>query len=123
MTPILLVAALALSADAQARVPWGDRDRDGDGLSNGLERSIGSDPRAADTDGDGWTDWEEYVYVGRHAGTNARNTPDDDCDGLYDVYEAAFGTSDRSDDTDGDGWTDWEEYVYGSDGTDPASVP
>ena len=123
MAGFLLMAALGWSGLAEARGLAIHGDRDGDGLTNGLERSLGSNPFVADSDADGWTDWEEYVYVGGVAGTDPNDTPDDDGDSLYDVYEVAYGTDDTIADTDGDGWTDWEEYVFNSDGTDAASTP
>jgi hypothetical protein len=87
-------------------------DRDGDGLddyweTNGWDiiidtsgygsdalvtRHVTSDPTRLDTDGDGLTDWEEWL----------------------------FGTDPRDSDTDHDGLTDYEEiFIYG---TDPCSV-
>ncbi|MHA1347220.1 MAG: binary toxin-like calcium binding domain-containing protein [Candidatus Heimdallarchaeaceae archaeon] len=42
-------------------------DTDGDGLSDGLE-ALGSSPNDADSDGDGYTDYEEF-----NAGTNPRD--------------------------------------------------
>ena len=103
--------------------PHNTPDDDGDGLYDVYERDYGTSDRLADTDGDGWDDWEEYVYVAGTAGSDASDTPDDDGDGLYDVYEVASGTDDTLADTDGDGADDYLEYVYGSDGTDPTSVP
>lgn len=38
-------------------------DDDGDGLYLPYEREQGSDPRVADTDGDGSDDYYEYVYA------------------------------------------------------------
>ena len=40
-----------------------DGDYDNDGLSNYLEKLLGTDPNNPDTDGDGLTDWDEiYIY-------------------------------------------------------------
>ena len=39
-----------------------DGDRDGDGLTNATEATLGTSPYRADTDRDGDTDYEEYVY-------------------------------------------------------------
>lgn len=39
-----------------------ERDTDGDGLSDELERTIGTDPYSVDTDGDGKSDHEEVSY-------------------------------------------------------------
>ncbi|MEL7451162.1 MAG: thrombospondin type 3 repeat-containing protein [Pseudomonadota bacterium] len=75
-----------------------DRDVDGDGVPDIVEAYLGMDPLEADflldSDGDGWTDFEELVR-----GTN----PDDA--GVEPV------------DTDGDGWSDFDEGLRG---TDPA---
>jgi hypothetical protein len=61
MAGVLLIAAVLLPGSAHARGSWGLQDRDGDGLNNAFERSIGSNPFRSDTDGDGWSDWTEYV--------------------------------------------------------------
>ncbi len=53
-------------------------DFDGDGLTNGRERTAGSDPGRPDTDGDGLTDGAEAI-----AGTDPTNS-DTDGDGLRD---------------------------------------
>jgi len=44
---------------------------DGDGLTNGQEAQLGFNPTKVDTDGDGYTDWAEYI-----AGTSG--TEEDD---------------------------------------------
>ncbi|MFT4304320.1 MAG: thrombospondin type 3 repeat-containing protein [Candidatus Woesearchaeota archaeon] len=41
-----------------------DLDFDGDGLSNFMEFTLGTDPNNPDTDGDGWTDFEEVMIYG-----------------------------------------------------------
>lgn len=61
-----------------------DEDCDEDGLINGYELSIGSDPVFKDTDGDG----------------------------LRDKEEIDFGTSPIIEDTDGDGINDYDEYRF-----------
>ncbi len=53
-------------------------DFDNDGLNNGLERALGTDPARADTDNDGLTDGAEVAL-----GTDPLN-PDTDEDGLWD---------------------------------------
>ena len=40
-----------------------DTDDDGDGLSNGIERTLGTNPRRQDTDGDGLDDGAEVAHV------------------------------------------------------------
>ncbi len=48
--------------DADAGVIGEGMDTDGDGLSDSLERSIGSNPMLRDSDGDGYTDDQEYEF-------------------------------------------------------------
>lgn len=65
-------------------------DTDGDGLSDGLETNIGTDPNDADSDDDGLLDGEEPNPADDHDGDgdiNARD-PDSDGDGLTDGLEA-----------------------------------
>ena len=73
----------------------------------------------ADTDGDGWDDYTEYIYSS--AVDDAGETPDDDGDGLYLPYELAQGSDPDVVDTDGDGWDDYTEYIYATDPLDPTS--
>lgn len=68
-------------------------DHDGDGISNGDERSAGTDPQLPDSDGDG----------------------------LMDGDEADFGTNPLAVDSDGDGLSDGDEILYGRDPLDPKS--
>ncbi len=117
-------------------------DADGDGLGDGREAELGTDPRDPDTDDDGLTDGEEvelygtdplnpdtdgdgltdgyevangYDPVGR-----AEGLEDPDGDGLKTVVEAALGTDPNRADTDGDGLGDGEEVrVHGTDPLDP----
>lgn len=69
-------------------------DDDGDGLTNGEEAELGSDPTSADTDGDG----------------------------LGDAEERELGTDLQDPDTDDDEYTDRDEVFEGKDPTDPHSV-
>lgn len=71
-------------------------DPDADGLTNQEEWSSGTDPNAADTDGDGLTDAQET---------------------------GSIGTSPLAPDTDGDGVGDGAEVAAGTDPLDPASPP
>ncbi|MCL2049228.1 MAG: hypothetical protein FWG87_10940, partial [Defluviitaleaceae bacterium] len=80
----------------------GERDSDGDGLTNYEEFLLGTNPNSPDTDGDGLTDYEEvHIY-----GTDPLN-PDTDGDGLTDYEEIhVFGTDPLNPDTFGDGVLD-----------------
>ncbi len=75
-----------------------DRDTDGDGVPDIIEAYLGMDPLTSDfgvdSDGDGWTDFEEWVR-----GTNPNDAAVEPLD------------------TDGDGWSDFDEILRG---TDPA---
>ncbi len=102
-------------------------DSDGDGLPDVLEqegwlvrviktdgtvteRLVTSDPLNPDTDGDGLSDYEEYLNS-----LDPRN-PDTDADGLSDLQEVLFfGTDPTQADTDGDGLSDGQEVMrYGT---------
>ena len=82
-------------------------DDDNDGLTNGEERRIGTDPGNPDTDGDGLKDGEE---VKRY-----RTNPlvvDTDGDGLTDGDEVfKYHTDPTKSDTDGDGLSDGDEVL------------
>ncbi len=97
----------------------GGTDVDGDGLSDALEREIGTDPEQPDSDGDGMHDgWErQYGFNPRVDNDDAEVDADPandfgadpDNDGLANGAEADWGTDPHNDDTDGDGVTDGEE--------------
>ncbi len=83
-----------------------DPDSDGDGLLDGEEIAIGTDPGNWDTDGDGRNDWHE-VTGGGPIPTDPFD-PDTDDDGLLDSAEV-FGsnpTNPANCDTDADGLCD-----------------
>ena len=117
----LAVAASLLSGSAHATRLRPDGDRDGDGLTNSHERSIGTSPRREDTDRDGWSDWWEVYYGGDPL--DRRDSTDDDGDSLYQIFEDSSGCDDTLADTDGDGFDDWTEVYYGGDCVDPMVTP
>lgn len=65
-------------------------DTDGDGLSDGMERALGTNPLLVDTDGDGLTDAEEV-----RLGTNPLLV-DTDGDGVPDATEVRVGTDPKN---------------------------
>jgi subtilisin family serine protease len=81
-------------------------DLDGDGLSNSLEASIGTDPLLADTDGDGLSDYQEVAW-----------------DGNDTAYVPGADTDPLLADTDGDGFKDGMENAAGYDPLDVADFP
>jgi outer membrane protein OmpA-like peptidoglycan-associated protein len=94
----------------------GNPDPDNDGLSNDVEKQLGTDPNKADTDGDGLSDGDEVnVYK-----TNPLKA-DSDGDGLNDGDEIkVYKTDPNKADTDGDGLKDGDEVLKYH--TDPLKV-
>ena len=91
-------------------------DDDSDGLTNGEERTLGTNPLSPDTDGDGLKDGDE---VHRHK-TNPVKT-DTDGDGLNDGEEVSkYMTAPLKSDTDGDGLSDGDEVTKHR--TDPLKI-
>jgi Subtilase family/Bacterial TSP3 repeat len=105
-----------------------DPDDDNDGLSDGLEASIGTDPLVVDTDTDGLTDYEEVAWDGDASsylpGSDLNPlAADTDNDGLTDYQEVAwdgnasylpgFDPNPLVADTDGDGFKDGMENTAG----------
>ena len=91
-------------------------DTDGDGLSDGAEiDTYSTDPLCADSDGDGLNDAQEILL-----GTSPAN-PDSDGDGLLDGWEvshslnplSATGGDGADGDIDGDGLTNLQEQTLG----------
>jgi outer membrane protein OmpA-like peptidoglycan-associated protein len=84
-----------------------DNDVDGDGLLNSVEEQLGTDPKKADTDGDGLSDGDE---VNKYH-TNPLKA-DSDGDGLSDKDEIMiYKTDPNKTDTDGDGLSDGDEVL------------
>ncbi len=83
----------------------GDKDRDGDGLSDRAEKEYGTDPKSPDTDKDGLVDSDEIILY--H--TNPLQS-DTDSDGLSDFEEVRkYRTLPNDADTDKDGLSDSDE--------------
>jgi uncharacterized repeat protein (TIGR01451 family)/MYXO-CTERM domain-containing protein len=76
-------------------------DSDGDGLSDGLETFLGSDPNSADSDNDGLLDGDEPNPSDDHDGDGKINLLDSDSDGdgLFDGTEAGKDCSHSDTDT------------------------
>jgi hypothetical protein len=123
-----MVAATQTAAFNQTQaVTEGERDSDGDGLTDTRELEIGTDPNNPDTDDDGLSDGEEVLRRNTdplNADTDGdlltdgaevleHNTdplnPDTDDDQLIDGEEIQLGTDPRNPDTDSDGLQDGEE--------------
>lgn len=93
----------------------GERDTDGDGLTDRQEQGIGTDPNNPDSDGDELSDGEEVL----RRGTNPLK-PDTDNDGLSDGEEVLRRNTDPlNPDTDGDRLVDGEEIRLGTDPRNP----
>ncbi len=82
-------------------------DPDGDGLTNREEKELGTNPKVADTDGDGLSDGDEV----KKYNTNPLKA-DTDGDGLSDGDEVLkYHTDPLKADTDGDGLSDGDEVL------------
>lgn len=107
---------------SDSRGGFGQIDSDGDGLSDYDEFVSGTNPVQTDSDGDGIPDgWEE------RNGTDPLN-PDDSLtsvvgDRLNNYQKFTLGVNPKTTDTDGDGVSDFDEvYIYGTDPLKPDSV-
>ncbi|MGE5315912.1 MAG: OmpA family protein [Acidobacteriota bacterium] len=87
--------------------PAREADEDGDGLTDKVEKGLGTDPEKFDTDGDGLGDGDE---VNKYH-TDPLN-PDTDGDGINDGEEVKRTHTDPlKTDTDGDGLSDGDELL------------
>ena len=94
----------------------GDADTDNDGLTNREERQLGTNPKVADTDGDGLSDGDEVKKY-----TTNPLKADSDGDGLSDGDEILkYHTDPMKADTDGDGLSDGDEVLTYK--TDPSKA-
>jgi hypothetical protein len=100
-------------------------DADGDGLSSGVEASLGTSDNDVDSDGDGAGDKEEYENESNPMDANDKpsNLEDKDGDGLSAAVEESLGTSDNDVDSDRDGATDDEEYQGTTNPLDSSDKP
>lgn len=102
-------------------------DSDNDGITDMIEKEIGSDPKNSDTDGDGLPDGYEYYTLNTNpcsidSNNNGIKDGDEDFDNdkLTNIEEYKLGTNPYNIDTDGDGLNDYEEVkIYN---TDPLKV-
>lgn len=106
---------------------FGNADFDGDDVTNSQERTIGTDERNPDSDGDGLPDGYEYLgsrivpndwtaqQIDALPSTTIRTSPknqDSDTDGLNDREElVVYQTNPTNEDTDADGLKDNEEVA------------
>lgn len=79
-------------------------DRDGDGITDEIETTLGTNPDARDTDDDGLNDTEEYFWL--HTDPLLLDT---DGDGLYDGFELMYELNPLASDTDGSGLPDGQK--------------
>jgi hypothetical protein len=101
-------------------------DSDDDGLSDAVERQLGTNVHRADSDGDGLSDGFE-VAVGDHPRVRDLSIADPagtaaNVDDLVRSKEQLLGVTRHNADTDGDGFADWVESIRGGSSTTVADV-
>lgn len=104
-------------------------DTDGDGLSDYEEYLLDTDPTISDSDGDGFSDYYEVAVIGTSPLDNSSPSDDTafgdgndiDNDGLVNDVEITLGTLVRVSDSDGDGLIDGIERQLNLDPTNPDS--
>ncbi|MHA2101628.1 MAG: WD40 repeat domain-containing protein, partial [Candidatus Kariarchaeaceae archaeon] len=92
-------------------------DPDKDGLMNGLEYKLQSNPKRVDSDNDSISDLWEYLYHSNPVVVD--NSSDTDRDFIPNWYEYQFSLNgllnDSAIDKDGDGITNYQEFLFKSD--------
>lgn len=101
--------------DATSNEADANKDTDGDGLSDELEKIFASDPEKTDSDGDGLNDYLEIKLglnpISKDTDSNGIEDgfEDSDGDGLNNLDEISLGTDCSKTDSDSDGLTDGQE--------------
>ncbi|MGW8144340.1 MAG: hypothetical protein ACWGN2_08075 [Anaerolineales bacterium] len=111
----IVAATQTASFNQTQAVIEGERDSDGDGLTDRQELEIGTDPNNPDTDSDRLSDGEEFL----RRNTDPLN-PDSDGDQLSDGDEVLdYNTDPLNPDTDNDQLIDGREISLGTDPRNP----
>ncbi|MBI4812027.1 L,D-transpeptidase [Candidatus Falkowbacteria bacterium] len=113
---VVAIAIFLLFLTGASVLANGLPDKDADGVSDIDEIKIyKTDPSNADTDGDGYGDWEELNsdYSPHNPAVVKLEDNDYDSDGLSDRMELNFHSDLTNPDTDGDGHKDGEEIAAG----------